>query len=379
MSDLHHFCAGTKEGWSTFVYADGPQLPDRLTVKKLEALSSSDKVAYDHQRERWHANMGTLQTPQVEKMMRELRVVLRSNVQHGDRAKGAVAVEGDTFLGKTTIVQHFAKEYHLREIALNGDMTDAGDERWPVVYVTLTGHPTMRDLNSSLLHYFAHPGSGLGSAAELARRALDAFLKCGVSLLIIDDLHFLRWESVDGSKVSNHLKYLVNDFPITMILVGTELTQRGLYRADHGFGGAVLGPTARRTTSLSLKPYTIDSAAELKQWRSIIHAIERNLVLARHRDGTLTHQLAEYLFDRSTGYMGSLVTLINRAATRAIITGVEAITEEVLDDTVIDFAAEQQREAVAVRRLNKRRAKTTRRERAPAALTRSRRATRGSQ
>ncbi len=363
MTSLHNFCAGTKEGWTTFVLADAPRRPELLTVKKYEALSSSDKSLYDSSRELWHANMGTLQTPQVERMMHELWVVLRSNAQYSDHAKGAVAVEGDTFLGKTTIVQHFAKEYHLREIALHGDMTDAGDERWPVVYVTLTGHPTMRDLNSSLLYYFAHPGSRHGSAADLARRVLEAFIKCGVSLLIIDDLHFLRWESVDGSKVSNHLKYLVNDFPITMIMVGTELTQRGLYRSDHGFGGAILGPTARRTTSLSLEPYTIDNAAELKQWRSIIHAIERNLVLARHQDGTLTHQLAEYLFDRSTGYMGSLVTLINRAATRAIITGVEAVTEKVLEETKIDFAAEQQRDGIASRRTNKQRTKTTRRQR----------------
>jgi hypothetical protein len=210
----------------------------------------------------------------------------------------------------------------------------------------------MRDLNASLLHYFAHAG-GRGAAGDLARRALDTFIKCNVRLLVIDDLHFLRWESSDGSKVSNHLKYLVNEFPITMLLIGTDLTQLGLYRSAHGLGKAVLGPTARRTTSYRMEPYQDDD----KEWRSVVHAIERNLVLTRHKDGTLTHQLSGYLLDRSTGYMGSLVTLINRAAVRAIITGAEAITEKVLEDTTIDIAAEKEKEQAAERRRNRTRSK----------------------
>ena len=113
--------------------------------------------------------MGTLRTPRVRRLTDELDIVLRSNVQPGDRAKGAIAVEGDSYLGKTR-VQLFAKEFHRHQIAANGEMTDAGDERWPVAYVTLTGHPTMRDLNASLLHYFGH--AGVGEARPATR--LDA-------------------------------------------------------------------------------------------------------------------------------------------------------------------------------------------------------------
>jgi hypothetical protein len=349
MTDLQNFCTGTKEGWSTFVNAAPLCKPDRMSPRKLGALSTTNKARYDHQREQWHANMGTLRTPRVQRLLDELWIVMRSNVQHGDRAKGAIAVEGDSFLGKTTAVQLFAKEFHLHEIAVNGDKTDDGDERWPVAYVTLTGHPSMRDLNISLLHYFGHPNRGRGSAGDFARRALDTFLKCHVRLLIIDDLHFLRWESSDGSKVSNHLKYLVNEFPITMLLIGTDLTALGLYSAGGGVGKAVLGPTARRTTSYKFEPYSIDHG-EAREWRSILRAIESNLVLSRHQDGLLTHQLSDYLFERSTGYLGSLMTLINRASARAIVTGTEAITEQLLEQTAIDVAAENGRPLTAARR-----------------------------
>lgn len=355
MTDLENYCVGTKEGWATFVNAEAVLQPKRLTVRRLASLSSKERAVYDLQREQWHANMGTLRTPRVQKILDELWIILRSNVQHGHRAKGGIALEGDSFLGKTTLVELFCKEFHLHQIALHGEMTEDGDERWPIAYVTLTGHPSMRDVNAALLHYFAHPGSR-GASGELARRALDTFLKCHVRLLVIDDLHFLRWGYRDGSIVNNHLKYLVNEFPITMLMVGTNLTELGLFRTGRSMGKAVLGPTARRTTSFQLEPYLDDD----REWRSVVRAIERNLVLARHKDGTLTHQLSGYLLDRSTGYMGSLTDLINRATVRANITGTEALNEQILEATAIDIAAEKERKDAAARRRHREQTKKRR-------------------
>jgi KaiC/GvpD/RAD55 family RecA-like ATPase len=51
--------------------------------------------------------------------------------------------------------------------------------------------------------------------------------------------------------------------------------------------------------------------------------------------------------------MGSLVTLINRSAVRAIITGTEAITEKLLEATAIDIAAQEKRKETAARRRNR--------------------------
>jgi hypothetical protein len=290
--------------------------------------------------------MGVLRTPQLLSLHEQLWDVLDSNVQSGDRAKGAVAIEGQSNVGKSTAVELFAKEFHLREIAENGDRTGDGHERWPVARVTLSGNPSIRDLNASLLHYFAHPSSQKGSAGDFARRALDLFLACDVRLLIIDDLHFLRWESADGSKVTNQLKYLANDFPITMLLVGVDLTGCGLFRRGRTFGKAVLGPTARRTTKCEIKPFSV-KGNDKREWRRVVRAIERNLVLANHDTGILATTLSDYLFERSTGYIGSLVNLINRGCARAIRTGGEALTEDLLEQVKIDEAAETERKRTA--------------------------------
>ncbi len=352
MTNLENLSIGTKEGWRTLVYAEPTQRPRLLSDKELRALGDSERTAYNKQRRLWHANMGVVRTPQLKALHEHLEDVVASNVQSGDRAKGAVAVEGDSNLGKSTAVELFAKEFHRREIKENGEFTDNGHERHPVARVTLTGNPTIRDLNGSLLHYFAHPGTLRGSAGDFARRALGLFLDCEVRLLIVDDLHFLRWESADGSKVSNQLKYLANDFPVTMLLVGVGLTDLGLYKQGRSYGKAVLGPTARRTTGYTLEAFSRATPEARRQWRTVVKAIERNLVLTRHQDGMLARTLSDYLFARSTGYMGSLVNLINRGCARAIRTGAEALTEDLLDQVQIDVAAEAARKTAKLLRDN---------------------------
>ena len=343
MTSLQNISLGRKEDFAKVVNAEPRVQPERLVGRQLKTLSPAAKRAYDKRRRDWHANMGVLRTPQLLEMHANLWDIMDSNVQDGDRAKGAVAIEGAAGLGKSTTVEQFAKEFHLREISESGSVTNDGHERWPVCRVTLSGHPTMRDLNVSLLHYFAHPGVRHGNAADFARRALEIFLLCEVRLLVVDDIHFLQWKASDGIKVSNHLKFIANEFPVTLLLVGVGLSHSGLFNEGRGGRDAVLAQTARRTTRLTLERFDATSHEGAKQWRSVLRAIESRLVLAKHDNGLLTEQLSDYLYARSSGHMGSLMTLLNRASSRAIRTGIEAVTMEVLESTRLDEAAESAR------------------------------------
>ena len=79
----------------------------------------------------------------------------------------------------------------------------------------------------------------------------------------------------------------------------------------------------------------------------MLHAIEARVVLVKHREDTLSVDLSDYLYARTSGHTGSLMTLINRASSRAIRTGTEALTEGLLDATPIDAAAESARDLTA--------------------------------
>jgi len=61
-------------------------------------------------------------------------------------------------------------------------------------------------------------------------------------------------------------------------------------------------------------------------------------VLGRHKPGTLVG-LAEYLYQRSGGMIGSLSQLIRGAAILAIDEGSEKITRALLEEIPVDYAA----------------------------------------
>ncbi|MGC7229135.1 ATP-binding protein, partial [Mycobacteroides abscessus subsp. abscessus] len=80
-----------------------------------------------------------------------------------------------------------------------------------------------------------------------------------------------------------------------------------------------------------------------RQWRQLLLAIEQRIVLADKQPGMLAEHLCDYLYARSTGHIGSLMTLINRGCLRAARSGQENITRELLDRVKIDTASEQAR------------------------------------
>jgi AAA domain len=363
---LHNISLTRKEDWAQFVHAKRRTKPDVLSTREINALSDTARVAYNSTRHDWHANLGPFRTPQYQALHEDLWNIVDSNVQDGDRAKGAIAVDAFPGLGKTTAVQQFARQFHLQEIAAHGERTDEGHERWPVCWNSLTGNPTLRELNRSMLGFFAHPGSGRGTANQYVTRALDCMITCEVKILIFDDLHFLRFPSANSVQVSNHFKFIANTFPVTMIFIGVGLTGDGLLyggaqnrdsalaHAANGFlaegksfDDVVLAQTGRRTTPLSMAPFRITSKLGRKRWRELLLTIEHRLALANGGRGMLADELPDYLFERSTGHIGSLMTLINRGCARAIRSGTEALTRELLDHVKLDVAAETARAQVA--------------------------------
>ena len=219
----------------------------------------------------------------------------------------------------------------------------------------------MRDFNRAMLEFFAHPGTKRGTAADFAHRALDCVLSCQVRLLIVDDLHFLRWRAKTGVEVSNHFKYIANEFPVTLLFVGVGLAERGLFSEGPSYSDAVLAQSGRRTTALGMHPFTVNTERGRREWRQMLLALERRVVLVGKHPGMLADDLSDYLFARSTGHIGSLMTLINRGCQRAVRTGTEHLDAELLDRVKNDAAAEKARQelqaAIAARRISTRSAR----------------------
>ncbi|MEZ3178807.1 TniB family NTP-binding protein [Streptomyces pimonensis] len=340
---LDNLTLSRKEGFRQLAEAPKRIQPDLMTVGQVALLDEPAHAAYNRLRRDWHANLGPIKTPQLNALQDDLWDIIDSNVQDGDKPKGAVAVDAFPGLGKTTAVLHFAQEFHRREIAELGRLTQDGNERWPVCRVGLTSNIGMKDFNRSILEFFAHPARFRGTSAQFLQRALDCVLDCETRILIIDDLHFLKWSDRNGREVSNHFKHIANEFPVTLIFVGVELEARGLYSEMDMGGDVTLAQTARRTTPLTMAPFSVNDDQSRRQWRGLLLWLEKRLILANKFPGMLADELSDYIYARTTGHIGSLMTLINRGCQRAVRTGAERLDADLLNSVKIDAASEQAR------------------------------------
>jgi hypothetical protein len=341
---LDHLTLSRKEGFKQLAEAPRRLRPEPLSHKQIKALAEAARIEYDRDRRKWHANLGPLDTPQMAGLHEDLWDIVDSNDQDGDKVKGGIALDAFPGLGKTTAVLAFAQKFHRREIAEVGESTDAGFERWPVCRVGLTANTGMRDFNRAILEFYGHPGRFRGTAADFGYRALDCVLSCETKLLIVDDLHFLRWRNRSGVEVSNHFKYIANEFPVTLLMIGVGLKTRGLFDEGEDFEDAVMAQTGRRTTRLGMEPFTIKTEKGRRDWRNVLLALEQRVVLANKYPGMIADELADYVFARSTGHIGSLMTLINRGCQKAVRTGVERLDEDLLSTVKNDAASEEARQ-----------------------------------
>jgi hypothetical protein len=319
--------------------------PPCLSATQIAALSPIERTRYNDARAVWHANIGPIRTPQLLDLHEQLAAIVAANRQDGDKNKPAALVDAYPGLGKTTAVQEYAKTYHQQQIALRGDTTPEGHRRVPIIYLALTGNTHIKGLNQAICRFYGLPTTG--NADTLAARAVDTVLSLGTQVFVIDDVHFLDMRRRDAPAMANHLKYLSNAFPVTIIYIGVGVVARGLLTEGMTTAQALYAQFGRRTTPLSLSPFLVESDSGRRQWRRLLLTIEHSLVLADTYPGMLADDLSDYLYTRSTGHFASLMTLIARGCEKAIRIRREKLTVELMDKIPNDAAAEQARKELA--------------------------------
>lgn len=167
------------------------------------------------------------------------------------------------------------------------------------------------------------------------------------TVMVIDDIHFLDASRRDARLLSNHLKFLSNAFPVTLVYIGVGVAARGILHEGLSAAETLYAQIGRRTTALGLAPFLVDTDDGRRQWRRLLLTIERKLVLADIHRGMLADELSDYLYVRSTGHFASLMTLIARGCRRAVATGAERLTNDLMDRVANDAAAEEARVEMA--------------------------------
>jgi hypothetical protein len=343
--DDRHYTPTQLAGFLIRVQGPTRLQPPCRTTAEIAALAPIERTRYNDARAVWHANIGPIRTPQLLDLHEQLAGIVAANRQDGDKNKPAALIDAYPGLGKTTAVQEYAKTYHQQQIALRGDTTPDGHRRVPVIYLALTGNTHIKGLNQAICRFYGLPTTG--NADTLAARAVDTVLALGTQVFIIDDVHFLDMRRRDAQAMANHLKFLSNAFPVTIIYIGVGVAARGLLTEGMTTAQALYAQFGRRTTPLTLAPFLVESASGRRQWRRLLLTIEHSVVLADKYPGMLADDLSDYLYTRSTGHFASLMTLIARGCERAIRVKRERLSVELMDKVPNDAAAEQARKELA--------------------------------
>lgn len=324
-----------KEGFAAFAEApDLPRPPD-TTMNELAALDEHARGQYNRERRRFISNLRPIKTQQAEVLSADLADIFEAGVdQPSWQAKGMAAIDAFPGLGKTTVGLSFAKKVHNALIGENGRFTEAGHERWPVIRVGMKGDTGVKDFNWAMLEYFAHAGRHSGTANSFLSRALDCAVSCESRLLLVDDLQFLRFRSTRGTELSNQFKTIANEFSLMILFIGHDLESQGLYDDPQ---------LARRITPLGLEPFTIGDEAGRERWRGFLLSLEQRLVLAAKYPGMLADDLSDHLYARCSGHIGTLMSLIRLGCLRAIRSGTERLTNELMAQVKLDRDGERLR------------------------------------
>ena len=335
----------TKEDWQRFVDTPRSTLPPRHTRTHVAKMRPAERERWNGERIRHHASFGPISTPQMEEIHEHLWRQVNLNFNRPGAGAGTI-IDGLGNSGKTTIIIEFGRRYELTlRSRYSSELTAGGDEFIPVVYVTLPAETTIKGLNLALAEFYGAPYHQRATKDELSVMIQRVARRCATSVFLIDDIHFLDFRDKDHRKLNDHLKYLANTISATFIYAGIGCTQGGLLNEG---GSPTFSQTRKRFSLIPVEPFTIDTGGGRRTWASLLEGIEDELVLFDAHPGMLSRTLAGYLYERSGGYIGPLMSLIRQGANLAIerasgTRAKEVISESLLEGITIDWDHEETR------------------------------------
>lgn len=318
----------TKEGWSAFVRRE-PSPPALLPAAGLSGLTAGKRADYDEARREYHADLPLVSTPVMRKVISASRLLIQLN-RHQVSARRGVIVSGSAGTGKTTALTQLGRTHEL--VTRSRHPGDPG--RIPVIYVTVPPAATAKMLAGEFARFLGLEFPARANLTGITNAVCSVAAHVRADLVLVDEIHNISLATRSGAEVSDQLKYFAERLPATFAYAGMDVESQGL------FAGARGRQLAGRFTVIPAAPFDYGTADQKDTWEAVVTAMETMLRLHEHRPGTLPG-LAEFLYRRSGGMIGSLSQLIRGAAVLAIEDGTEKITRDLLEAVPVDYAAER--------------------------------------
>jgi DNA transposition AAA+ family ATPase len=317
----------TKEGWAAFV-RHTPEPPKLLSPRQLAAFPPRQQAAYEQVRRDYHADLPLVNTPTIQKVISTGRLLVQLNRRQISARRGIV-ISGASGTGKTTALTQFGRAH---ELAVRKRYPD-DRTRLPVIYVTVPPAATSRMLAVEFARFLGLAFTSRYNLTDVTNAVCSVAAHTHVDLVLVDEIHNISLATRTGAEVSDQLKYFAERLPATFVYAGVEVEAQGLFAGPRG------RQIAGRFTVVPATAFAYGTTDQREAWQALVASLESTLRLRRHKPGTLAG-MAEYLYRRSGGMIGSLSQLIRGAAILAIEDGTEQITREHLEIVPVDYAAQ---------------------------------------
>jgi hypothetical protein len=235
---------------------------------------------------------------------------------------------GPTNNGKSMLLEKFRRA-HPPVLA---GVTSEGVASVPVLKIQMPPGPDERRFFGAILDTLALPHGASESVSRRQDSALRLMQSTGVSLLIIDEAHnLLAGAQVQQRRLLNLLRWLGNELQIPIIAAGTAESLHAIQSDDQ---------LANRFEPIALPRWSYS-----EEFRELLRTLEALLPL-RRPSNLAKPALAQKVLAVAEGILGEVVTILTRAAVRAVTTGTEAITIEMIEGCGFRSPSERRRVAV---------------------------------
>ncbi|MCG7535805.1 TniB family NTP-binding protein [Pseudoalteromonas sp. OOF1S-7] len=230
-------------------------------------------------------------------------------------------IKSDTNNGKSFLLKRFMKSHPPYE--------QRTSERFliPVVCIEIPSDPSPDVIYSLILQAIHIPYRESYKKEIKARKVFDAFERFGVRMLIIDELHVLmNTTKLKKAQLLDTLKYIGNKTEVVIVGAGTMEAHTAIV-SD--------GQLANR-----FEPYVLPQWKLNTEFRRLLATFEQVIPLKKPSD-LQSQQLATEIYSMSSGWIGEINEILNRAAIAAITSGKEEITLDTLRS--IDWVTPERR------------------------------------
>lgn len=298
----------------------------------LDATPSVDRTTYDQQRMDYLSGGIVLRTTTVAQGQLLLTRAFQENRSRNSGHAG-VMLSGDSALGKTTTAKRLMR-WVLEEYAKQVPDWERF-EHVPVMYVEVPSGSNAKGLLREFCDFFGLTVLSRDSTADLRTKVVAAIRRARTQLIVVDELHNLSGRASGLGEAVDLLKGLHNDVSATFLYCGLDVTNSTLMYGPRG------QQLKSRFAVVELEPYRWSNADHRKEWKTLIRGFENELQLRHHPVKTLD-PLAEYLYQRTGGSIGSLGRLLTGAAIDLIQNQakVELLDRADLDAYTLDLTAE---------------------------------------